>query len=314
MLKIQKTALLLSAFSIVSFAHSTAYATNESIGVNSAVKGDVTIQSGEQQAKQAVIKEPVLLGDVVKSNEVGSLQVLLKDQTVFTVGPDCNLTIDKFVYDPTKDTNSMSASVQKGMFRFMSGNISKSGPDSVSIETPIASMGIRGTMVEGLIGPEAIEMAQNAGVLPESAQVDTENATLFVLRGPGKNSTSNNKRGEISVTSAGNTVIVKKSGMAVFVADKNTPPSRPFELSSRDTNIFHDKLRTQPTGGPSYKPFVLDIRFSANGNESGDRQDIEFFNPETDLQWPTDLGNDDAGSPNGQPFDCSPQNPNYPDC
>ncbi len=311
MIKMNKTVSFLSAFSLALLASTAAFADNTSIGVNAAVKGDVTIQSGEQAAKQAVVKKPVLLGDVVTSNSVGSLQVLLKDQTMFTVGPDCNLTIDKFVYDPSKNSNSMSASVKKGMFRFMSGNISKSGPDSVSIETPIASMGIRGTMVEGVIGLEAALMAQNAGVITSNTKVDQQNASIFVLRGPGKKNTSKNRRGEISITSAGETVIVRTSGMAVFVADKNSPPSKPFMLSQSDSNLFHAKLRTEPTSGQTYKPFTLDAGLLAPLPRAGTtpNSDTGFLNPLTDMQWPTDL----EGASDFQDV-CTPLNPNFPRC
>lgn len=313
MTKFHRTALLLSAISLSAISQNTAFAANQSIGVNSAVKGNVTIQSGEQEAKQAVIKKPVLLGDVVNSNRVGSLQVLLKDQTIFTVGPDCNLTIDKFVYDPSKDTNSMSASVKKGMFRFMSGNISNSGPDSVSIETPIASMGIRGTMAEGLIGEEAIKMARNAGIISPTTKVDLKNASLFVLRGPGKKNRSKNRRGEISIESGGEMIVVKEPGFAVFVSAKNTPPSAPFMLSENDAKIFHDKLRTEPTGGQSYKPFDINFGAVTNPDSTGPNRGVDFFNPRNDLQWPSDA---DVIHPDlvPEPGFCSPQNPDYPNC
>ena len=317
MTKMQKFTSILGAMSLSIFAFESAMASNTEIGVNAAVKGDVTIQSGEQRAKQAVVTKPVLLGDVVNSNKVGSLQVLLKDQTMFTVGPDCNLTIDKFVYDPDKNSNALTASVKKGMFRFMSGNISKSGPDSVSVNTPIASMGVRGTMAEGLIGMEAIDMARNAGVITSNTKVDPINASLFVLRGPGRKNSSKNKRGKISVTSAGETVTVKKSGMAVFVADKSTPPSQPFMLLDADLDKFHSKLRTAPTSQQSYKPFAIDAGLSpsirrGNPNDVGNS---DFINPLTDLQRPTDLQEGgDFGSPNGVPGACTPLNPNFPRC
>lgn len=306
-----RTASFLSATFVALCAGASAFAANESIGVNAAVKGDVTIQSGEQKAKQAVIKKPVLLGDVVNSNRVGSLQVLLKDQTMFTVGPDCNLTIDKFVYDPTKNSNSMSASVKQGMFRFMSGNISKSGPDSVSINTPVASMGIRGTMVEGLIGPEAIQMALNAGVISSTSKVDQQNASLFVLRGPGRKNSSKNRLGVISITSAGKTVVVKNSGMAVFVSDKASAPSKPFMLLEADSDVFHTKLRTRPKAGQSYNPFTLDAGQSPSLQRvnAGRSQQADFVNPVTDLQWPTDLD-----LPQDIPDVCTPLNPNFPSC
>jgi len=100
------------------------------VGRNSAVKGQVKIKSvDESDSRQAVVKEPVYLGDSVNSYVGSSLQVLLKDKSTFTVGPQCDMKIDKFVYDPEKNTNSISARVKKGMFRFTSGNISKTNPD-----------------------------------------------------------------------------------------------------------------------------------------------------------------------------------------
>lgn len=323
---IYKSALLISVFTATCFVPTFALAANEIIGVNSAVKGDVTIQTGEQLAKQAVLTDPVLLGDVINSDKVGSLQVLLKDQTIFTVGPDCELTIDTFVYDPNKNTNSMKAVVSKGMFRFMSGNISKSGKDNITIDSPVASMGVRGTMVEGLVGVEAIAFARNSGVIGENAQVDEQNATLFVLRGPGRNHKTKNRKGEISVTSAGQTVIVKRSGMAVFVADKDTPPSEPFALQINDYGVFTQRLRTKPNLGETYKPFEIDgdlRRIPKRTSDPADPTRPDYFEPELDIDRPTELDGyneyddfdeyDDtfSGSPSSQ---CSPINPNFPNC
>lgn len=153
----------------------------------------------------------------------------------------------------------MTANVQKGMFRFMSGNISKTNRADVSVNTPVASMGVRGTIVEGLIGAEAIDIARNAGVLPAGANADIAGATLFVLRGPGQNHTSANRRGEIAVTSASVTKTTDESGMAIFVRDINSPPSDPFRLPLTAYKVFHDKLRTEPTQPDSYEPFNIGI-------------------------------------------------------
>ena len=234
-------------------------AANDTIGVNSSIKGSVTISSGEQQAKQAVIKDPVLLRDVVAASTNSNLQVLLLDETVFTVGPNSLLTIDKFVYNPKKRKNSMTATVQKGMFRFMSGNISKSKRPKVSVNTPVATLGVRGTIVEGLVGVDAINIARNAGVLPAGVSADIAGATLFVLRGPGPNHRSANRRGEIDVTSAGVTKSTDGSGMAIFVPDVDSPPSDPFRLPFAAFELFQDNLRSEPTGGQSYQPFDLGI-------------------------------------------------------
>lgn len=340
-MRMYKTLISSVAVSALLFLAPNAMAEDE-IGINSAVKGDVMVQSGEQAAKQAIVKDPLLLGDEVNTTADSSLQVLLKDQTVFTVGPDCQLTIDKFVYDPNKNNNSLSATVSKGMFRFMSGNISKSGPDAVSIDTPVASMGVRGTMVEGLVGADAIAYAIKAGLISPDTKVDAEGATLFVLRGPGRRSKARNQRGEISVTSGGRTVKFRRSGFAVFVGSADTPPTEPMELDGEIFNIFNTTLRTEPTGGASFKPFELeafieteptDIQPSPSGSSSGSDSSGGSSSPDTpgDPSDPTDPdggGGDDGGGAEDDPStlfdlpidddivvaDCTPQNPDYPDC
>ncbi len=258
----RKFAAVLAVGSALSF-HSIAAANSDvlKVGVNSAVKGDVTIKSGEQAAKQAVITEPVFLGDEVTSNSVGSLQVLLKDQSIFTVGPQCNLTIDKFVFDPTKNTSNLSAKVKRGMFRFTSGRVASANAKDISIETPTGTMGVRGTIAEGLVGAEAIAIAEAYGVIDPNEPRDNDGATLFILRGPGSKNQSKNARGVIDVTSAGKTVTTRKAGQAIFVQHNSVAPSKPFDLSLQDVVKFEDRLRTEPTGAQSYAPFDVPVSY-----------------------------------------------------
>ena len=258
---LHKSLVSISTFALTLGLSSLSYAQNSSIGVNAAVKGDVTIITLEQTTKEAIVKDQVFLGEAINSEKLSSLQVLLKDKTTFTVGPECELTIDKFVYNPNEINNSMVASVSKGMFRFVSGNISKSGASAVSVNTPTASMGIRGTMVEGLIGADAISIAVAAGVLPQGTPVDANGATLFVLRGPGQKTTGTNRKGEITVTSGGNTVIVKDSGKAVFVPSAGAMPIV-FSLPPVAFQNFNQKLRTEPTSSDTYGYFEIPSHFT----------------------------------------------------
>lgn len=305
-IKVSSSALL--AFSVVN----PAFALGEAIGINSAVKGNVSVQSGNQNAKQAVVKDDVLLGDAITSALDSSLQVLLKDETIFTVGPDCELIIDKFVYDPSKITNNMGATVSKGMFRFMSGNISKSGTDNVSINTPVASIGIRGTIAEGIVGQEAVDIANDLGIITPSMAVDSSGATLFILRGPGKQSVANGKKGEVLVTSAGVSVVLKKAGTAVFIPDVNSPPSEPFELPARTFERISEVLRTEPGFGPSYSPFPLDTFLKIDPLIA----EPDILSPHIILDnevadWPIDI-EDSLLGPGGNP--CTPNNPDFPAC
>ncbi len=281
----------------------------EEIGKNAAVRGDVTIRTEGQAAKQALVGQSVFLGDQVNSAHLSSLQVLLLDQTVFTVGPNCELVIDKFVYDPGTKKGGLAAKVSKGAFRFMSGNISRANPDSVDIKTPVASMGIRGTMAEGLVGQQAIDAARKAGILPPGVTPDPTGASLFALRGPGPHRQGQTHVGEIRITSGGKTVVLNRPGYAVFVANANQPPIGPFRLGGPVFEAFNRLLRTRPTGGPDFRPFAL-----PQGLQNPPAIPSDFVpddgglgeNPGQDMDWPVD---DQIDVP-----DCTPQTQDYPNC
>ena len=67
--------------------------------------------------------------------------------TVISMGPKSRLAIETFVYHPQEKKLSLIARVLRGTVSFLSGQIAKLGPDLMHIETPQASVGVRGTHV-----------------------------------------------------------------------------------------------------------------------------------------------------------------------
>ena len=51
--------------------------------------------------------------------------------------------MNEFIYDPNSKSNSSLLSLTKGTFTFVAGKIAKSG--DMKVNTPVATMGIRGT-------------------------------------------------------------------------------------------------------------------------------------------------------------------------
>ncbi len=60
-----------------------------------------------------------------------------------TIGPDSDLMIDEFVYDPNLGTGRLAMSATKGVMRFVGGKVSKL-ENAVTMRTPSATIGIRG--------------------------------------------------------------------------------------------------------------------------------------------------------------------------
>jgi Ca2+-binding RTX toxin-like protein len=90
---------------------------------------------------------PVYQGDILETADDGSLGILLADQTTFSMGENGRMVLDEMVYDPSNQTGSVSLSVLQGVFTFVSGQVAKTDPDAMTLNTPVATIGIRGTQV-----------------------------------------------------------------------------------------------------------------------------------------------------------------------
>jgi hypothetical protein len=80
----------------------------------------------------------------IKTSGNGSLQLLFLDRTTLNIGPNSDLVIDDYVFDPKTNAGKMSVSLGKGLMRFVGGQISHDG--NASISTPSALIGIRGAV------------------------------------------------------------------------------------------------------------------------------------------------------------------------
>lgn len=87
----------------------------------------------------------IYLGDVLETSSEGSLAVNFVDGTSFSLAEDARMVIDELVYDPASSSNVASFSLVQGLFVMVSGDVSKTG--EMTIETPVSTIGIRGTSV-----------------------------------------------------------------------------------------------------------------------------------------------------------------------
>ena len=237
------------------------------IGVSAAVRGNVFVRSGDtRDQRRAQQDQSILLQDEVLTKRESALQILLLDESVFTVGENCEMIIDRFVYDPDKDSGEMTSTIVKGAFRFMSGRIGKNNPTKASVVTPSATIGIRGTMFEGTVGPHAIRLARLLN-LP-TANADGEKALFVILRGPGRNTNTNSKTGIIDVSNGAGSKTLSSPGYGVFVPGPGQAPIGPILITPEVLAYFDLFLRTGPNG-PS----------TGNGTETGASQSgLDIFN------------------------------------
>ena len=119
-------------------------------GVAAAIRGpvqQVSYRRPQGAGRTVGSGEPIHIGDRIVTGPGGGLQILLLDGTTFTVGPNTTLTIDEFVFNPATGTGRLAASVAKGTLRVISGRLARQEQEAIRIKLPMASVGVRGTMV-----------------------------------------------------------------------------------------------------------------------------------------------------------------------
>lgn len=124
------------------------------VGVVKEVSGDATITHPNGVIVKAAIGTPIYEGDIVETKGDGAVNITFVDDTTFAVSQNARLAIDEYVFDPATQSGENNFSVLRGVFVFTSGLIGREDPDDVKIETPVGSIGIRGTTIMGDINPD----------------------------------------------------------------------------------------------------------------------------------------------------------------
>lgn len=211
------------------------------IGVAAAVHGTVQISAGGSVGQVVQSGRPIFLGDVVTTDAQGHLQILLLDETVFTIGPNSSIVIDRFVYDPATSTGKVGARVLKGVFRFVTGKIAKKNPKDMEVNLPSGTIGIRGTIVAG--------------------QVEGDFSRV-VLLGPGPANNAGEPPGQIVVSNViegvTHEVTVTRPSFGTEVGGVNQIPTPPVQIPAAQLDALTASLEAPlPPGSPEGPPPVF---------------------------------------------------------
>ena len=114
------------------------------IGQVKTVKGPVTIERGGQSLP-VTVGVRVQASDVVKTGADASVGITMIDDTLLSAGPNSILTLDRCEYDPTTSKGRFDTSLATGSLAVVSGRIAKQSPEAMTVRTPFAVLGVRGT-------------------------------------------------------------------------------------------------------------------------------------------------------------------------
>ncbi|MCK6417378.1 MAG: FecR domain-containing protein [Alphaproteobacteria bacterium] len=129
------------------------------------ISGEAIITRTDGHSEPVALGQPVYQGDVIETQDKAAVNIVFSDESSFAISEGAKLAIDEYVFDPATEAGETNVSILKGIFVFTSGLIGREDPDSVKIETPAGSIGIRGTIIAGNINTGEITVVEGAIVL-----------------------------------------------------------------------------------------------------------------------------------------------------
>jgi hypothetical protein len=121
-----------------------AWAQTGEIGRIKVAKGQVTVQRGGQ-ALPATPGARLQAGDELRTGADGSVGVTMSDNSILSAGPNSSLVLDRYAFDTTTHQGRFDSSLRQGTLAVISGKIAKQSPDAMTVRTPAAILGVRGT-------------------------------------------------------------------------------------------------------------------------------------------------------------------------
>ncbi len=183
------------------YAQAAPTAVSSPIGQVLDLAGDAFAVHADGTRFQLAKGDPVYEGDIVETGGAHSaIRMVFTDRTEFSLGADARLALDQLVFNPDSQSGSSQFSVLKGVFIFASGEIAKTDNTHMTVITPVATIGIRGTEVAG--------------------HVSAADSQFTIIHGA------------IEVTTRAGSVTLDDHGETTHVAAVDAPPSNPVVLTS----------------------------------------------------------------------------------
>ncbi len=181
------------------------------IGFVKDLSGTAFAKLPEENRRQLSTGDQIYQSDMITTEAKSSIKLQLKDDSRFELGPDAKLLASKFIYNQNLEDDSVSIKLLKGTFRFVTGLIAKKRPQSMSVDTVVATIGIRGTNVIGEVGATS--------------------ATIILLEPE-----DTSRKTAVEVSNSYGTVTIDKPGYGTEIPDEFSPPSPPKRMPLQTIN------------------------------------------------------------------------------
>jgi VCBS repeat-containing protein len=190
---------------------------DQPIGTVDTAEGEVFATRADGSRVELNEGDPVYQGDVLETGDEGAISLTFVDNTEFALDEGARMVLDEMVFDAQTGEGSSTFTVVQGVFTFVSGQVAKSGSDAMTVNTPVATIGIRGTKVAIKAGSE------------------DEDTVITLLQEDGGHI------GEIAVTNDAGTQVMNQANQTTFIQSATIAPTQPAILPSEQLrSIFTD--------------------------------------------------------------------------
>ena len=114
------------------------------IAVVKSVSGDVTVVRKEERLRVEPGTQLQQM-DVIISGADSTAGVTFVDGTLLSIGPSSHVDLQQYMFEPIEQQYDFSLYLKKGRAVYSSGRIGKLAPEKIKVNTPRATLGIRGT-------------------------------------------------------------------------------------------------------------------------------------------------------------------------
>lgn len=191
--------------------------------------GGVIEQSGKAGSIVRLSGEELIANlqtDIVSFDEVetenGRLKIQFVDETQVSLTEHTYMEIDEYVYDPDPSKSKMALNFVQGTARFATGGLGLVPKENIQIQTPTATIGIRGTDFTTTVD----ELGRSLVILLPDANCNDKIKLEEGCR----------PSGSITVTNDGGTVTLEEAFQAVMVSTFEQSPTQPVTLVDLDLN------------------------------------------------------------------------------
>ena len=207
---------LIFLLNVSSYAEEKLSIEKQLVGIVGAISGTVKTETRELKAG-----DKIYLNETIYAAADSGTQILLLDQSTFTVGEDSEVVMDTFIFDPATNDGKIVASVKQGSLKVISGLISKKDPDALTVEVPEGTLGSRGTEFQTIVS---------------KGKTDT------LLIGPGKNNTLGMRPGAVLVGNKfGSTLL--DNPYSITSMSKGKAPGQAKKITKNQLKKFNKKMK-----------------------------------------------------------------------